>query len=888
MTVSGDPHSDPWLELLVDAVERCGNGSGQSVDEVRAELTASHPHLLPRFEQMLNASRQTSPLDLPMFRQPDVDPGGWPSGHRVGPWQIESLAGRGGMGEVYLARRADGAFERSVAIKRVARGNSGFDARFATERVLLARLDHPAIARLIDGGVDDQGQPYLVMEWVDGTGLPEWLRQPHPLSTRLDLLACLAEALIAAHRSLVVHRDLKPANVRVTSADLPKLLDFGIAKLLDDPEQDAGTTLGLFSPQYAAPEQLLGGGVSTLTDVHGFGLVMYEVLSGQPAFPHAARSLADRVRAICEQDPVLPSVAARSSTLPYPPRLLAGDLDAITRRCLAKQPAARYAGMAEVLADLERHRHHRPVKARQGRWRYRSRLWLRRNWLAALLGGMVALALLLGLALTGWQARIASSERDQAHSETAMQEALREHFMLVLNEAANADGASAREVLDASIVGIENQYPRSPALRQNLMLALADVYFHIGDYLTTRQLLEKLQVTGDDPAAHLRRLKVGLQTALVLIPLGELDAADRELHTVEAALAGVATARALKAEIGMARAQWWRAKGEFALGLAEQESAVAELRRAPEVTPRALGTAIANLATAYLQTGQLAAAETEYQRALAIFHDAELPINSSLPVVLTNLGHLAAWRGEPDLALARYDEALAATLQSATRTPAHAALLNARARALLVLDRADEGVPLAQEAESILLQRVGAQSPDRLGILVTLADLALAGEDLAGAGKYLDLAQQIAHAGLPEAHPLRLRLELSMAMRQRALGQTEAAATAFQRIGLALAEGPVTLRQSAARAEILLAETKADANQPAAAESALLRAQQILAALQPVQGVDRLESACRLAILQQDRPAVAAHCIQLRAILGAGHSRLKRLATMMSGIGGPL
>ncbi|MGD9584192.1 MAG: serine/threonine-protein kinase, partial [Lysobacterales bacterium] len=300
MTVSGDPHSDPWLELLVDAVERCGNGSGQSVDEVRAELTASHPHLLPRFEQMLNASRQTSPLDLPMFRQPDVDPGGWPSGHRVGPWQIESLAGRGGMGEVYLARRADGAFERSVAIKRVARGNSGFDARFATERVLLARLDHPAIARLIDGGVDDQGQPYLVMEWVDGTGLPEWLRQPHPLSTRLDLLACLAEALIAAHRSLVVHRDLKPANVRVTSADLPKLLDFGIAKLLDDPEQDAGTTLGLFSPQYAAPEQLLGGGVSTLTDVHGFGLVMYEVLSGQPAFPHAARSLADRVRAICE------------------------------------------------------------------------------------------------------------------------------------------------------------------------------------------------------------------------------------------------------------------------------------------------------------------------------------------------------------------------------------------------------------------------------------------------------------------------------------------------------------------------------------------------------------------------------------------------------------
>ncbi len=885
MTVPGDPLTDQWLDLLLDAVERAGSENGRAADQVRADLATSNPQLLARFEQLLRASRQTSPLDLPMFREDESAHAAWPAGHRIGPWRIESLAGRGGMGEVYRASRADGAFERTVAIKRVARGKSGFDVRFRTERAVLARLDHPAIARLIDGGLDAEGRPFLVMEWVDGTGLQEWLRQPHALATRLELLECLADALIAAHRSLVVHRDLKPANVRVTAAGLPKLLDFGIAKLLDDPDSDTAATLGLFSPQYAAPEQLRGGAVSTLTDVHGFGLVMYEVLSGQRAFSDAANSLADSVRAICEQDPLLPSVAARSSALPYSPRLLAGDLDAITVRCLAKQPQARYAGMAEVLADLQRHRRHRPVEARHGRWRYRSRLWLRRNWLAALLGGLVAVALLLGLATAAWQARIASSERDQAHSETAMQEALREHFMLVLNEAAGSDSASVREVLDASIVGIENQYPQSPALRQDLMLALADVYFHIGDYLSARQLLEKLKVTGSDAAADLRRIKVGLQFALVLIPLGDLDAADRALQQVEAAPNRVTLARSLHAEIVMARANWWRTKGEFARGLALQESAVAELRRAPEVTPRLLGTAIANLATAHLQAGQLDAAETENQHALKIFRDAELPINSSLPVVLANLGHLAAWRGEPQLALARYDQALAATLHSATRTPAHAALLNARARALLTLDRGTEALPLALQAESILVQRTGAQSPDRLGVLITLADIALATADRDGAGNYLDQAQAIAVARLPDAHPLRLRLELSMAMRQHALGQTSTAATAFQRIGAALATGPVTLRLSAARADMLLAQTLADANNRAAAESALQRALRILEPLQPAPGVDRLEAACRLAMLRQDRPAVAAHCVQLREILGAGHSRVRPLAVPMAALG---
>lgn len=884
MNAPGVALSDAELGILVDGVARA-SGNADAAAQVRADILLNHPQLLVRFERLMHADPAASPLDLPMFRDPQAEASVWPPGHRVGPWRIEALAGRGGMGEVYRASRADGTFERTVAVKRVVVESTDFHARFQLERELLARLDHPAITRLLDGGLDAEGRPFLVMEWVAGIGLPEWLQQPQALATRLDLLESLADALIAAHRSLVVHRDLKPANVRVTDTDQPKLLDFGIAKLLDAAQPEAVTTLGLFSPQYAAPEQLTGAPVSVQTDVHGFGLLMHEVLSGQVAFPAAAHSLADAVRAICEQAPELTSVAARASNLPYLPRLLAGDLDAIVGRCLAKDPRARYPGMPEVLADIQRHRQHLPVHARQGRWRYLCGRWLRRNWLPALLGGLAALTLLLGLLGTLWQARIATSERDQARSEIAMQDALREHFMLVLNEAAGADGASVREVLDASIVGIAKQYPKNPALRQDLMLALGEVYYHIGDYLAARQLLEQLRKTETDSVSDLQRIKVGLQLALVLIPLGELDAADQELRRVEARVAKVTTARAIGAEIVLARAQWWRAKGEIERGLGLQQGAVTQLQLAPDVTPRALGTETANLAMAFLQAGLLDAAEAENQRALAIFREAALPLNSGLPVVLTNLGHLAALRGEPQLALERYDQALAATLRSATRTPAHAALLNARARVLLTLDRGEEALPLASEAESILRARTGEQSPNRLGALITLADIALATADLAAAQNYLESAQQIALAKLPPSHPLRLRLDLSLAMRQRAVGESAALAVEFERIGAALALGPAPLKLSAARAEIILGEMRASAGDRKDASAALQRALKLLEPLQVATGVDRLEAACWLAVVQKDRVAVAASCTRLREILGAGHSQWARPAAAIAALG---
>jgi len=873
------------LDALADYLTRAA-ANANAADQARADLQRDHPQLLGHFDRLLRADQASSPLDLPLFREDQAPAAAWPPGHRVGPWRIDALAGRGGMGEVYRASRADGAFERTVAIKRVVVESADFYARFERERALLARLDHPAIARLLDGGLEATGRPFLVMEWVDGVGLAEWLQQPQSLNQRLDLLEGLAAALIAAHRSLVVHRDLKPANVRVTAANQPKLLDFGIAKLLDGGPAHAGTTVGLFSPLYAAPEQLTGAPPSVPTDVHGFGLLMHEVLSGQVAFPAAANSLADAVRVICEQTPALTSVAAKASDLPYPPRLLAGDLDAIVGRCLAKDPAARYPGMPEVLADIQHYRQHRPIQARHGRWRYRGGRWLRRNWLPAVLGGLAAVALLLGLLGTLWQARIATSERDQARSEVAMQDALREHFILVLNEAAGTDGASVREVLDASIVGIAEQYPKAPALREDLTLALADVYYTIGDFVTARRLLAPLRVSPAGPGSDLRRIKVGLQLALVLIPLGELDAADQALQQAEAQVAKVPTARALSAEIVLARAQWWRAKGDIARGLGLQQRALAALRLAPEVTPRALATQTANLAMAYLQDGQLAAAETENQRALAIFREAALPLNSDLPVVLTNLGHLAALRGQPKIALDRYDQALAATLRSATRTPAHAALLNARARVLLTLDRAGEALPLARQAETILRERTGAQSPNRLGVLITLADIALATADLAGAQSNLETAQAIALAKLPPNHPLRLRLDLSWAMRQRADGENAALTAEFQRLGGALARGPAPLKLSAARAEIILAEMRASAGASKDAITALQRALGLLEPLQPAHGVDRLEAACWLAVLQKEQVAVAAHCLRLREILGARHSQWTRMAASMAALGG--
>ncbi len=865
---------DRALMELADLVALAAESDAAGAAAARDRLAGRYPQLLAAFDRALSGAGQNSPLDRPVFRSDPEPVSSWASGTRIGPWRIEAMAGRGGMGEVYRAVRADGAFERTVAIKRMSLDRKGFEARFRSERNLLARLDHPAIARLLDGGLDAAGGPYLVMEWVDGKDLGAWLDRTVTLPMRLDLLEQLGEAIAAAHRSLVVHRDLKPSNVRVGPDGRPKLLDFGIAKLIDSEQPDATATFGPFTPQYAAPEQLLGQPVSTQTDVHGFGLLIYEVLAGQPAFPLANRSVADAVRAICDQEAPTLSEHAAQQSLPYPRQRLRGDLDAIVRRCLAKQPAQRYESMSELLADLRRHRAHLPVHARDGQWRYRTGRWMRRHWLAVSLATLSFVALIAGASGVLWQAQVAARERDQARSEARLQEALREHFLLVLREAASGQNGDLRQVLDQSVLGIDQLYRDAPELRRDLMLALGELYFHVGDYLASRKLLESLAAQTDLLASPLHRARTYYQLALAQTRLGDLDAAEHSLQAAKAELSLLPAARALSAEIGMADAQLLRARGDFAGGLALQLQSVERMRAAPEATARALGIAESNLAMGYMQSGDLVAAERENRRALATWEHAGLAMNSNLPVVLSNLGHIAAMQGRPRAALAHYDSALAATAGATAQMPSHAALLNARARILMILARESEAAPLALAAEDILRARTGDESPDRLGVLGTRIDCAIQSGKFAEAGALAVTASSIAQQRLAAGHPLRLRVELSMARLLQLQEGDARALPEFRRIAAALAGAPATLRSVQVRAELWSAEAALALGEDLESIAALARANAALDGLQGAAGMERLDVASLLALVERDSKGFERAQALLASELGADHPRL--------------
>src|SRR5690242_3533093 len=290
-------------------------------------------------------------------------------GTRLGPWSLLHLIGRGGNGEVYLAVRADGAFRQKVAIKVMHRGAVAEVVRFQVEREILARLEHPGIARLLDGGMHTDGRPYMVMEYVEGLSLTEFCdaRKLH-LEGRLKLFIEVCTVVAYAHRNFVVHRDLKPRNILVTPDGRVKLLDFGVAKLLDVVGGPASEkTSAPLTPDYAAPEQLTGQPITTATDVYALGVVLFELLTSRKPFQNTDVPVAHAVRTVLHESPPAPSRAARLVHNSFvPARLIEGDLDAIVGKCLRKESEHRYDGVAMLQRDIQRYLDSEPVTAREG------------------------------------------------------------------------------------------------------------------------------------------------------------------------------------------------------------------------------------------------------------------------------------------------------------------------------------------------------------------------------------------------------------------------------------------------------------------------------------------------------------------------------------------
>lgn len=525
-----------------------------------ADWHQREPELATELARLLAAHGQAEADDrlahLPSLQAPPAaDRGhGLQPGQRVGPWQLVELLGTGGMSVVWLAERADGAYVREVALKLPLHlpWRDDLAARLARERDILARLTHPHIAQLYDAGVTDDGLPWLAMERVRGETLQVWCQQQAlGLRERVEVFLQVLDAVAHAHAALVLHRDLKPSNILVTRDGGVKLLDFGIAKLLDEQTRQSEDTqltrLGgrAMTPDYASPEQIRGEPLTTASDVYSLGVVLYELLCGQQPYRLKHRSAAQLETAVLETQPARPSSRvhespAVASHLGLTPRRLAGslrgELDAIVLMALRKQAAARYSGPAAFRADLQAWLDGLPVAARPDSLTTRARRVLRRHWLIASLATVIATLLVGSTVLSIHQSRLAEREAQRARAALDFLQNLYRPVSWLSGNPSRAGEVSARELLDLSAEQLRQQPLADPEVQREVMKLLLGLF---RDVDATAQR-EKMAI---DLLAHVRSRMPGDAAAQIEALL--LLANARFSHDEAAAAASLEEAGAL-------------------------------------------------------------------------------------------------------------------------------------------------------------------------------------------------------------------------------------------------------------------------------------------------------------------------------------------------------
>ena len=489
----------PSWEEIDRALDRALEASGADRDAVLDALTPTLREAVGG--RLRDALREDPLLDHPGTALAGLATvGDWENGRRVGPYEIEALIGEGGMGRVFRARRADGAYDRTVALKVVrqslALAGSDVAARLRRERAVLATLDHPGIARLLDGGETDDGVPYLVTEFVDGAPITVWAdARQLDVAARVELVAEAARAVDHAHRRFVVHRDLKPSNVLVTERDgaaRPVVLDFGIAKLLDDTGGASVLTQTgrpLLTPAYAAPELYdAQAPVTAAVDVYGLGAVLYELLTGRR--PHGGA----RASGPSETEPKRPSQSVSDAGAASDRAgALEGDLDTICLKALHPDPARRYASAADLADDLERHLGGHPVHARPDGWSYIAGRFVRRHRASVTAAALAVLALVSALGVT--LGSLASERAARAEAETAAARAteaagmLSGLFGLANPERTPGHVVTAREALDGGVRKVANV--EDVGLRAYLYGVLGETYAGIGEVMEADYLFEQ-------------------------------------------------------------------------------------------------------------------------------------------------------------------------------------------------------------------------------------------------------------------------------------------------------------------------------------------------------------------------------------------------------------
>ena len=434
-----------------------------------SEMRASVDSLLAmeaRADDVLNTERAPGASLLPREA---------PAPQQIGPYRVLREIGRGGMGVVYLGERADGEFRRQAAIKLITSGlrDPDLDRRFRRERQILAPLEHPGIARLLDGGATADGQPYFVMEYVDGVPLVEYCKRIEAgVPERLRLFLAVCDAVEYAHQRLIVHRDLKPGNILVTAGGAPKLLDFGLARVMDAPagEDITQTGLAMMTPAYASPEQVRGEPYHVSSDVYSLGVILYELLAGRRPYPVESESVLAMAQAICEREPLPLAGPGRAQ------RQLRGDLENIVGKALSKESRQRYASVGEFAEDIRRHLEGRPVHARAATVRYRFGKWLRRHRIAAPVGAVAGLLILGSAGAAWWEARSAERRFQQVRGLAAS-------VMFELHDAISPlpGSTAARELLVKRAMEYLENLSREVGNRPDLQREVALGYARVGE-----------------------------------------------------------------------------------------------------------------------------------------------------------------------------------------------------------------------------------------------------------------------------------------------------------------------------------------------------------------------------------------------------------------------
>ena len=609
-------------------------------------------------------------------------------GAQFGPWRVASLIGTGGMAQVWLANRVGGLYGGLAAIKllRLASLDAGANERFAREGQMLARLNHPNIARLLDAGVTAGGERFLILEYVDGERIDAWCnRNRLTVVQRMALFIVVCRAVAHAHENLIVHRDLKPSNIFVTADGEVKLLDFGIAKLLDDEtEADLTRNVGpVLTPGYAAPEQLAGGPISTATDVFALGVVLYELLNGAP-LPLRMHIDADPASLWHLPAAAVEVAAQRGSNVKVLQKQLRGDVARVVSKALKAVAAERYHSPLELADDLQRVLDNRPVQARPDSLLYRARKWSRRHVLAVSMTAVVLLSIAAGLTGTVINARAAAREGQRAVAV--------KRFLLELFEQARGSvhgGTEAREatlsdVLSAGADRLDSAFGSQPEIRDEVFQILIELYTDTGSREQTERLARRRLAAARVAfgAGDRRTAPAEVMLGAVLINYGQIEEASQLLASAQQHL----DAAGDNTSIERARLLRWQG-------------------------------ALADATGTTLPWGS-----HPLRQAVMLLRE-RYPADDELLATLVQLPGLACSYGYPEEALEDADELYRRTLDRYGKDNVYFAEATVlRANLLQMTNRANEAVPLLEQALPQMRKYVGENSPNVVAVLAHLAE----------------------------------------------------------------------------------------------------------------------------------------------------------------------